>query len=158
MSKILLVEDKESLRMMLTTAIEKLGFSVEAVEDGNQAQAKIRQKKYLLVLTDLRLPAGSGLEMLSCCRDFIDSLPVIVMTAYGTIEEAVLAMRRGAFDFIQKPVDLDHLGLLIRRALEQQQIIRENILLREAFQQVHSFPEIIGEDESIKAVEKEIQR
>jgi len=158
MSKILLVEDKESLRMMLTTAIERFGFSVEAVEDGNQAQAKIRQKKYLLVLTDLRLPAGSGLEVLTCCRDLDDSLPVIVMTAYGTIEEAVLAMRRGAFDFIQKPVDLDHLRLLIRRALDQQQIIRENILLREAFQQVHGFPEIIGEDESIKAVGKEIQR
>jgi DNA-binding NtrC family response regulator len=67
-------------------------------------------------------------------------------------------MRRGAFDFIQKPVDLDHLGLLIQRALDQQQIIRENIFLREAFQQVHGFPEIIGEDESIMAVGKEIQR
>ena len=158
MSKILLVEDKESLRTMLTTAIEKLGFSVEAVGDGNQAEAKIRHKKYLLVLTDLRLPTGSGLEVLTCCRDFDDSMPVIVMTAYGTIEEAVLAMRRGAFDFIQKPIDLDHLGLLIRRALDQQQILRENILLREAFQQIHGFPEIIGEDESVKAVGKEIQR
>jgi DNA-binding NtrC family response regulator len=158
MSRILIVEDKESLRQMVKTALEKKGYSVEEAEDGIDAKEKIRQRKHLLILTDLRLPKGSGLEVLSYCKDLDDSVPVIVMTAHGTIEEAVLAMKQGAFDFVQKPVDVDHLGLLIQRALEQQQLRRENFLLREALQQNYGFPEIIGEDPSIKSIEKEIQR
>jgi DNA-binding NtrC family response regulator len=158
MSKILIVEDKESLRLMLTAAVEKIGFAADAVEDGLQAQAKVNQRRYALVLTDLRLPKASGLEVLKCCKELDDSIPVIVMTAYGTVEEAVAAMKSGAFDFIQKPIDLDHLALLIQRALEQERIVRENILLREAFQQAYGFPEIIGDDESIKNIEREIQK
>ncbi len=158
MSKILLVEDKESLRLMLKTAIEKMGFSVDAVEDGEQAQEKIRQHRHLLILTDLRLPKASGLEVLEYCKELDDSVPVIVMTAYGTIEEAVLAIKRGAFDFIQKPVDLDHLSLLIQRALQQQQMVQENILLREAFHKIYGLPKIVGENGAIKAIEKEIRK
>jgi len=155
---ILIVEDKENLRLMLTAAVERMGFTVDTAEDGRQAQAKIKQRRYALILTDLRLPKGSGLEILSCSRELDDAIPVIVMTAYGTIEEAVSAMKNGAFDFIQKPLDLDHLRLLIGRALEQERIVRENILLREAFQQAYGFPEIISEDESIKGIEREIQK
>jgi len=155
---ILIVEDKENLRQMLTAAVERMGFTVDTAEDGRQAQTKIKQRRYALILTDLRLPKGSGLEVLSHSQELDDAIPVIVMTAYGTIEEAVSAMKNGAFDFIQKPVDLDHLRLLITRALEQGRIVRENILLREAFQQAYGFPEIISEDESIKEVELEIQK
>jgi len=155
---ILIVEDKENLRLMLTAAVERMGFTVDTAEDGRQAQAKIKQRRYALILTDLRLPKGSGLEILTCSRELDDAIPVIVMTAYGTIEEAVSAMKNGAFDFIQKPLDLDHLRLLIGRALEQERIVRENILLREAFQQAYGFPEIISEDESIKGIEREIQK
>jgi len=117
---ILIVEDKENLRQMLTAAVERMGFTVDTAEDGLQAQVKIKQRRYALILTDLRLPRGSGLEVLSYSRELDDAIPVIVMTAYGTIEEAVSAMKNGAFDFIQKPVDLDHLRLLIERALEQE--------------------------------------
>src|SRR5262245_17256429 len=155
---ILIVEDKENLRQMLTAAVERMGFAVDTAEDGRHAQLKIKQRRYALILTDLRLPKGSGLEVLGYSRELDDSIPVIVMTAYGTIEEAVSAMKNGAFDFIQKPLDLDHLRLLIERALEQERIVRENILLREAFQQAYGFPEIISEDESIKSIEREIQK
>ena len=158
MSQILVVEDKESLKEMLQAAIRKMGYSVDAVEDGEEACKKVSQKKYDVVLTDLRLPKGSGLEVLQFCKDRAESIAVIVMTAYGTIEEAVGAMKSGAFDFIQKPVDLDHLRLLFQRAMEQESMVRENIILREAVQQFYGFPLIIGEDESIKNIEKEIQR
>ena len=143
---------------MLTAAVERMGFAVDTAEDGRQAQLKIKQRRYVLILTDLRLPKGSGLEVLSYSRELDDSIPVIVMTAYGTIEEAVSAMKNGAFDFIQKPLDLDHLRLLIERALEQERIVRENILLREAVQQAYGFPEIVSEDESIMSIEREIQK
>jgi DNA-binding NtrC family response regulator len=155
---ILVVEDKENLRQMLTAAVERMGFTVDTAEDGRQAQVKIKQRRYDLILTDLRLPKGSGLDILSYCQELDSAMPVIVMTAYGTIEEAVSAMKNGAFDFIQKPVDLDHLRLLIERALEQERIVRENILLREAVQQAQGFPEIISEDESIESIEREIQK
>ena len=155
---ILIVEDKENLRQMLTAAVERMGFAVDTAEDGRQAQLKIKQRRYALILTDLRLPKGSGLEVLSYSRELDDSIPVIVMTAYGTIEEAVSAMKNGAFDFIQKPLDLDHLRLLIERALEQERIVRENILLREAVQQAYGFPEVVSEDESIINIEREIQK
>jgi DNA-binding NtrC family response regulator len=155
---ILIVEDKENLRQMLTAAVERMGFAVDTAADGRQAQLKIKQRRYALILTDLRLPKGSGLEVLSYSRELDDSIPVIVMTAYGTIEEAVSAMKNGAFDFIQKPLDLDHLRLLIERALEQERIVRENILLRETVQQAYGFPEIISEDDSILSIEREIQK
>ena len=155
---ILIVEDKENLRQMLTAAVERMGFVVDTAEDGLQAQAKIKQRRYSLILTDLRLPKGSGLEILGYSQEQDDTIPVIVMTAYGTIEEAVSAMKNGAFDFIQKPLDLDHLRLLIERALERERMVRENILLREAFQQAYGFPEIISEDDGIKSIEREIQK
>lgn len=155
---ILIVEDKENLWQMLTSAVERMGFTVDAAEDGRQARLKVRQRRYALILTDLRLPKGSGLDVLNCSRELDDTIPVIVMTAYGTIDEAVLAMKNGAFDFIQKPVDLEHLRLLIERALAQESIVRENVLLREAFQQAHGFPEIVSEDEGIKQVVREIQK
>jgi DNA-binding NtrC family response regulator len=155
---ILIVEDKENLRQMLTAAVERMGFGVDTAEDGRQAQAKIKQRRYDLILTDLRLPKGSGLEILAYTQEQDDTIPVIVMTAYGTIEEAVSAMKNGAFDFIQKPLDLDHLRLLIERALERERMVRENILLREAFEQAYGFPEIISEDDGIKSIEREIQK
>ena len=158
MSRILLVEDKESLKEMLQAAICRMGYAVDAVGDGEQACKRVSQKKYDVVLTDLRLPKVSGLEVLQFCKDRTESIAVIVMTAYGTVGEAVHAMKCGAFDFIQKPVDLDHLKLLFQRAMEQESIVRENIILREAVQQIYGFPEIIGEDESIKNIGKEIQR
>jgi len=156
--RILIVEDKDNLRQMLAAAVARMGFTADTAVDGREAQGKVKQQRYALILTDLRLPKGSGLEVLNYCRELDDAVPVIVMTAYGTIEEAVSAMKNGAFDFIQKPVDLEHLRLLIERALEQQRIVRENLLLREAFQEAYGFPEIIGEDESIRAIEREIQK
>ncbi len=158
MPTILIVEDRESLRLMLAGAVEKMGFRVEVAEDGQKAVSAMRLRRYDLVLTDLRLPKGSGIEVLKACKGTDNSAPVIVMTAYGTIEEAVQAMKEGAYDFIQKPIDLDHLRLLLERAIEQERLVRENTLLREVFRHAQSFPEMVGEDESIKGVEREIQK
>ena len=83
---------------------------------------------------------------------------MILLTAYGSVEEAVSAMKDGAFDFIQKPVDLDHLKLLVKRATQQQELLRENLLLREEYAARYGFPRIVGEHESIREVSKQIQR
>src|SRR6185369_11956371 len=113
--------------------------------DGNIAVDKIRKQPYSLILSDLRLPTLSGLEILKVQKDIDPTIPVIVMTAYGTIEEAVQAMKEGAFDFVPKPVDISHLFLLVERALEQRRLLLENILLKEEFQRNYGIPKIIGE-------------
>lgn len=156
--RILLVEDKDSLRQMLATAIRKAGYTVDEAADGPQAEEKIRKQPYHLVLTDLRLPTLSGLDILRTQKDIDATIPVLIMTAYGTIEEAVEAMKQGAFDFLPKPVDMSHLFLLIDRALEQRRLLLENILLKEEFQRNYGIPKIIGESAAIQTVSREIQR
>ena len=156
--KILLVEDKESLRQMLATALKKAGYTVEEAPDGNIAVQKIRKQPYNLVLTDLRLPTLSGLEILTTQKEIDPTIPVLIMTAYGTIEEAVQAMKQGAFDFVPKPVDISHLFLLVERALEQRRLTLENILLKEEVQRNYGIPKIIGESPAIQNVSREIQK
>src|ERR1700732_2549914 len=158
MEPILLVEDKTELRAMLRKALERADYSVEEAPDGNAAIDKIRARRYLLVLTDLKLPGSSGLDVLRESRRVEPTLPVILMTAYGSVEEAVTAMKDGAFDFIQKPVDLDHLKLLLERAARQQELLRENLLLREEYALRYGFPRIVGEHPSMKDASQMTQR
>src|SRR6185436_20508078 len=156
--RILLVEDKDSLRQMLATAIRKAGYTVDEAADGPIAAEKIRKQPYHLVITDLRLPNLSGLEILKAQKDIDPTIPVLIMTAYGTIEEAVQAMKEGAFDFVPKPVDISHLFLLVERALEQRRLMLENTLLKEEVQRNYGIPKIIGESTVMQNVSREIQR
>jgi DNA-binding NtrC family response regulator len=158
MEPVLLVEDKAELRAMLRKALERAGYTVEEAPDGNAAIDKVRSRRYLMVLTDLKLPGHSGIDVLREARRVEPTLPVIIMTAYGSVEEAVTAMKEGAFDFIQKPVDLDHLGLLLERAARQQELLRENLLLREEYAARYGFPRIVGEHPTMKDASNMTQR
>src|SRR5271168_2305648 len=158
MEPVLLVEDKAELRAMLRKALERNGYTVEEAPDGNTAIDKVRSRRYLLVLSDLKLPGNSGLDVLREAHRVEPTLPVILVTAYGSVEEAVTAMKEGAFDFIQKPVDLDHLKLLLERAAKQQELLRENLLLREEYTARYGFPRIVGEHASIREVSQNIQK
>src|ERR1700674_798835 len=158
MEPVLLVEDKAELRAMLRKALERAGYTVEEAPDGNTAIDKVRSRRYLMVLTDLKLPGNSGIDVLRESRRAEPTLPVIIMTAYGSVEEAVTAMKEGACDFIQKPVDLDHLKLLLERAARQQELLRENLLLREEYAARYGFPRIVGEHPSIREVSQQIQK
>src|SRR6516162_5191056 len=143
---------------MLATAIKKAGYRVDEAADGDAAVERIRKQPYQLVITDLRLPTLSGLELLKIQKETDPTIPVLLMTAYGTIEEAVAAMKQGAFDFVPKPVDISHLMLLIGRALEQRRLMLENILLKEEFQRTYGIPKIIGDSQAIQSVSQSIQR
>jgi len=158
MEPVLLVEDKAELRAMLRKALERAGYTVEEAPDGNAAIDKVRSRRYLMVLTDLKLPGHSGIDVLREARRVEPTLPVIIMTAYGSVEEAVTAMKEGAFDFIQKPVDLDHLKLLLERAARQQELLRENLLLREEYAARYGFPRIVGEHPSMNDASNMTQR
>jgi DNA-binding NtrC family response regulator len=155
---LLLVEDKPELRAMLRKALERAGHSVDEAADGSTAVNKIRSRRYLLVLSDLKLPGCSGLEVLHQSKQADPTIPVILITAFGSIEEAVAAMKDGAFDFIQKPVDLEHLNLLVTRAAQQQELLRENLLLREEYTTRYGFPRIVGEHPTMQSVTQQVQR
>ncbi len=158
MEPILLVEDKTDLRAVLRKALEKAGHAVDEAPDGNAAIDRIRKRRYLLVLTDLKLPGASGIDVLREVKQADPTIPVILMTAYGSVEEAVTAMKEGAFDFIQKPVDFDHLRLQVGRAARQQELLRENLILREEYAARYGFPRIVGEHASLQAVSQQAQR
>ena len=157
MPDILLVEDKESLRRVLRLTLENAGYSVTEAADARIALNEIAIP-HRIVLTDLRMPNGSGLDVLHAARAADSDVPVIVMTAFGSIDEAVQAMKDGAHDFPQKPVDSNHLLLLVERALEQARLRTENILLREEWSRRYGFPRILGESEAIKRTVAETQR
>jgi DNA-binding NtrC family response regulator len=158
MPDILLVEDKDSLRKVLRMTLENAGYSVTEAADARAAANEIARTPHRVVLTDLRMPHGSGLDVLRAARAADNNIPVIVMTAFGSIDEAVQAMKDGAHDFLQKPVDSNYLLLLVARAIEQANLRTENILLREEWSRRYGFPRIIGESESLKRAVGETQR
>ena len=158
MPDILLVEDKESLRRVLRLTLESAGYTVSEAEDARAAAQEIARQPFRLVLTDLRMPHGSGLDVLRASKSADPDVPVVLMTGYGSIDEAVQAMKDGAHDFLQKPVDSNHLLLLVERALEQVRLRTENVLLREEWSRRYGFPRIVGESDAIKRAVSETQR
>ena len=155
---ILIVEDKDSLRAMLRHALEAQGHDVVEAVDEAEATRLLSEVQPGLVLSDLRLPVGDGFGVLRAAKDFDPELPVIVMTAYGSIQDAVSAMKAGAMDFLAKPVDPDHLLLLVERSLAQRRMASEIILLKEELASRNGAPRIIGEDPSLKKVVANLQR
>jgi len=156
--RILLVEDKESLRAVLKKTLESEGFGVDEASDGRAAVDRIRRDRFAMVLTDLRLPRADGHEVLKAAQDADPEMPVILMTAFGTIRDAVSAMKAGAYDYLEKPVDTDHLLALIRRALDHGNLLRENTLLKERFSQELDVPEILGDSPALKGALDQVRR
>ncbi len=143
---------------MLRAALEDQGHAVVEARDQTEALARLHDSRPDLVLSDLRLTAGDGFGVLRAAKDLDPELPVIVMTAYGSIQDAVLAMKEGALDFLAKPVDLDHLQLLVARALSQRRLAAENQLLKEELAARRGAPNIVGDDPALKRVSAALAR
>lgn len=158
MASILLVEDKDELREMLTHALRRMDYVVTPAAQVADALAALERQHFSAVLTDLKLPSGTGMDVLRAALEADAALPVIMMTAYGSIQDAVAAMREGAYDFIQKPIDLAHLKHLLARAIERQQLLRENLVLKEEYAQRYGFPRMVGEHPAMLAAAREMQR
>jgi len=118
----------------------------------------LQQAQPAVVLSDLRLPEGDGFGVLRAAKEIDADIPVIVMTAYGSIEDAVAAMKEGAMDFLAKPVDPDHLLLLVARALERRRLVTENLLMKEELAVRRGAPQLVGEDPSLRKVFASLQR
>jgi DNA-binding NtrC family response regulator len=158
MGKILVVEDKKSVAEMLKETLELEGHEVVTAANGADGIKEIKATKVDVVLTDLRLPKKDGLEVLRISKEHNPLTPVIVMTAYGSVETAVNAMKLGAFDFITKPLDIDHLNLLIERSLKNTRLVAENILLKDALSEKVGAPNIIAKSKKMLEIAENIQK
>jgi DNA-binding NtrC family response regulator len=155
---VLIVEDRDSLRTMLRHALEAHGHAVLEARDEPEAIRELRRTRPVVVLTDLKLPVGDGFGVLRAAKELDPDLPVVVMTAYGSIQDAVSAMREGAMDFLAKPVEPDHLLLMVARAIAQRRILTEYIVLKEELAERRGAPRIIGEDGKLRQVSQQLHR
>ncbi|HOP07944.1 MAG TPA: sigma-54 dependent transcriptional regulator [candidate division Zixibacteria bacterium] len=149
MPNILVVDDKDSMRNMLTETLVEEGHRVDSAENGKKALDLVRNKSYDVVVTDLKMPETDGLQVLDGVKAIDSDISVIVMTAFGTVEEAVKAMKLGAYDFLTKPFDTEHLCVLVNRALENRRLIAENSLLRQELFPEDGFTNIIGKNQKM---------
>lgn len=130
MRTVLVVDDKEMMRDSVATTLQRAGFTVLTAPDGTQGLDIVAKKRPDAVVTDMRMPGLSGMELLEKIREIDDELPIVLMTAFGTIETAVKAMKMGAFDYLTKPFEGDELIITVKRAVEHRRLVRENAVLR----------------------------
>jgi len=149
---ILIVEDEKILRVSLADALTEEGHTVLAVEAGKDAVSAIKQGDFSVVISDIRLPDISGIDVLRQCMSLSPATPVIMMTAFGNIEDAVESMRIGAFDYITKPFNLEEMIVTVSKALEVHTLTEENIRLKRELSSQFSSGTIIGESKAMQSV------
>ncbi len=151
--RILIVDDEADMLRLLKRSLEPdLGCRVETASSGEEAFSMIQAKRYDLVLSDMKMPGMGGAELLRQVRELKLGITVIMMTAYGSIDSAVEAIRAGAYDFIAKPFDHDTLVFRLRKALERSRLISENIRLHNAFREKETFHSIVGSSSAMQKV------
>src|SRR5450432_3156481 len=144
---VLIIDDEAEIRESLQTLLEMEGYQVETAASAQQGLICIGEHAFDLVLLDLALPDRNGLDLLSELRDHDPQLPVIMITAYGTVENAVRAIQSGAVNFIQKPWDNEKLLADVRAAVGRHRAEEENIQLKRALKQRYNFENIVGKSE-----------
>lgn len=149
---ILIIDDEKNIREGLGAALEMDGYTVFLASDGKQGLEVLERGDIDLVITDLRMPGVSGEEILAKVTGETPGVPVIVLTGHGTIDSAVDAMRKGAYDFLTKPVNLDRLSLLVKRALEIREISLQNSVFKKEIEGKTTFENMIGKSHEIQKV------
>jgi two-component system NtrC family response regulator len=151
-ARILVVDDEKNYLVVLSALLSGEGFDVDTASNAALALAKVEEDEPDLILTDMRMPKISGLELIYKVKELAPDLPVIVMTAYGTVENAVEAMKGGASDYIMKPFENQELLLTVDRVLKMRRLLNQNRLLREELGKGQRFSEIVGESQAMQAV------
>lgn len=155
---ILVVEDEAKMRRLLELNLGEEGYTVLIASDAEAGLNIIRQERISLVLTDLKLPGMDGLEFLQMVKRTNATIPVVVMTAYGTVETAVEAMKAGAADYVLKPFSLEEIQLVIRKELDVHRLREENLSLREALGRRYEFKNIVGRSPKMQEVLSIVER
>jgi len=148
--KILVVDDEQSHRTMLKAVLSKEGYEVFEADDGTSAVKAVESDTFDLILMDIRMTDMDGIEAITEIKKFSPSIPVIMMTAYASVKTAVEALKSGAYDYLTKPLDMDELKILIRKALDYYHLQKENIFLKERLADRFDFSQIIGRSRVMK--------
>ncbi len=149
---ILVVDDEKNILRVVSMTLRDSGYGVDTAQSAEEALEKFRRNSYDLVVTDLKLPGKSGAELLAEIKAGQPDFPVIMITAHGTIENAVDAMKKGAFNYLTKPVNSDELLTVAREALEKFELKRENRALKTELRQKYTFSNIIGKSAAMQEV------
>ena len=156
--RILVVDDEEAQRQQLAGFLEKQGFSVKSAESGKDALVLCQESHFEVALLDLKMPGMDGIEFLKILKELNPEIQVIMMTAHGTVETAVEAMRMGAYHYVNKPINLDELKLNISKALEKYHLLQENKYLKDELESKFKDLQIIGNSHVIKEVLSTVSR
>ena len=153
MARILIIDDEQSIRETLREILEYEGYEIEEAKDGEKAIALIKKFNYDAVLSDIKMPKLDCIEVLEKAKSIAPELPFIMISGHGTMETAIEATKKGAFDFINKPPDLNKLLITVRNAVDKNNLVIETKVLK---RQITNTREILGDSPSIKKIKKTI--
>src|SRR5688572_16617196 len=155
MPTILIIDDEKAIRKTLTEILSFEGYKLDEAQDGEEGLKKFREKAYDVVLCDIKMPKLDGLEFLQKAVESNPDVPIIMISGHGTIETAVEAVKKGAYDFIQKPPDLNRLLITIRNAMERNSLVTEAKSLKRRALKVQ---DMIGDSAPIKKIKDTIEK
>jgi two-component system response regulator AtoC len=153
--RLLIIDDEENMRHMLSAMLKRSGYAVDTASDGSEGLKKVEQTQYDFILCDLKMPIMGGMEFLQSARENIEASTVIMMSAYGSIDTAVEAMKLGAYDYISKPFKSDEVYLTLKKAEERESLRKENLWLKERIRRIgdkNTFGKMIGKSKGMQAV------
>jgi two-component system, NtrC family, response regulator PilR len=156
--KILVIEDEQSMREVLKILLEEESYDVTTAPDGIRGIEQVRNNLYDLVITDIKMPGADGFEVLRKVKEISPDTLVIMVTAFGTTESAIEAMKIGAYDYVHKPFKIDEIRLIVRKAFEKKKLREELALLREKFQSSYRLENIIGKSSKMQELFKLIPK
>jgi two-component system, NtrC family, response regulator PilR len=155
--RILVVDDEQSMRELLAIVLRREGYDVQLADNGRSALEALERGAFDLLISDIKMPDLSGVEVLRAAKRIDPDLIGIMITAFATTESAVEALRMGAYDYLAKPFEVDELKIVVRNALERKHLRQENVLLKRALKASHQFSNIVGRSEAMLAVFKLIE-
>jgi DNA-binding NtrC family response regulator len=151
-AKVLIVDDEKVIRDSLELLLKEEGYKADTSADGEDALQKIKQEDYDIVITDIKMPKIDGIELMQQAKDISPNSFFIIMTAYASVNTAIEALRKGAYDYLIKPVEFDDVILRLKRLISYKKLAMENISLRQRYSTETGFQNIIGKSESMKKV------
>ena len=156
-TRILIADDEEVMRDSLSDWLREDGYDVIAVASGAEAVEKVKSEPWTVLMVDLKMPGMDGMEVVRQVKKISPELPIIMVTAYATVDTAVQAMKEGAYDYIAKPFDPEQVGLAIRKIIAHQEVLEENVALRQALRKQHEFQNLIGKSRKMHEIMETVQ-
>jgi DNA-binding NtrC family response regulator len=155
MSNILIIDDEKAIRKTLSEILSYEGYKIDEASDGEDGLKKVKEKEYDVILCDIKMPKIDGIEFLEKAKEHIPDIPIIMISGHGTIETAVEAVKKGAYDYISKPPDLNRLLITIRNAMDKTTLVAESKVLKRKFSKVQ---EMVGASAPIHKIKETIEK